>query len=205
MNRRIPVSLGVLLGLSVPTPLPAQPPSFDCRQASGAVQEMICADSALAALDRQMAAVWRQAVAQTPDSLSLKWMKAEQRGWIKGRDECWKSEDVRRCAEESYRLRIAEVQARWRLVAARGPYFFACDGNPANEVVATFFATDPPTVVLERGDETVVAYQGISASGARYEGRNVLFWNKGDEAMVTWGWQAKEMRCVVRAGPPVGE
>jgi len=28
-------------------------------------------------------------------------LTAEQRGWIKGRNECWKSDNKRRCVEES--------------------------------------------------------------------------------------------------------
>jgi uncharacterized protein len=176
------------------SPVLAQP-SFDCAKADGTVEEMICSDPGLAALDVQMNEVWRQAMGLSQDNVDLPGIKAEQRGWIKGRDECWKSDDVRQCVEDSYKTRTAEIQARWRLLPARGPFFFACENNPANQVVATFFDTDPPTAVLERGDSTVVAYLQRSASGARYEGQNVIFWNKGAEATVTWGWEAEPMHC----------
>ncbi len=62
----------------------------------------------------------------------------------------------------------------------------------------TYFATDPQVAILERGDETVVAYQAVSASGARYEGRNVEFWTKGDEALVTWGYGAEQRTYSLR-------
>ena len=47
---------------------------------------------------------------------------------------------------------IAELQARYRLVPANGPFRFMCEDNPTNEVVVTFFKTDPPTIIAERGD-----------------------------------------------------
>jgi membrane-bound inhibitor of C-type lysozyme len=73
-----------------------------------------------------------------------------------------------------------------RLVPAKGPVFFACENNPANEVVATFFETDPPTARLERGDRTVTLWLVPAGSGSKYEGPNVEFWTKGKEARVTW-------------------
>jgi uncharacterized protein len=173
-----------------------QKPSFDCERASGSVEEMICSDSTLAEMDVRMHGIW-QAVLElsAPDSL---WVRAEQRGWIKGRNECWKSDDVRECIVASYKIRIAELQARWALVPSKGPFRLVCNDNPTGEVVATLFETDPPSGVLERGDQVVVVFLGPSASGARYEGSNVSFWMRGDEAFVTWGWNAEEMRCRIR-------
>jgi membrane-bound inhibitor of C-type lysozyme len=97
--------------------------------------------------------------------------------------------------EEEYQRRIAELQARYRLVPGTGPVTYACDGNPANEVVVTFFKTDPPTMIAERGDSVSLMYLQPAASGAKYQGRNESFWEKGAEALVTWGYGAAEMRC----------
>ena len=36
-----------------------------------------------------------------------------------------------------------------------------------------------PRHALERGDRTVTVWQVASASGAKYEGQNVMFWSKG--------------------------
>lgn len=181
-------------------PPPMQVPSFDCAEAEGEVPKLICADSTLAALDVRLDEVWRQVLERSRESPDEGMIRAEQRGWIKGRDDCWKSDDEKACVREAYVLRIAELQARWDLVLSRGPYFFARDDDPADEIVATFFETDPPTALLERGDETVVAFQVPSASGARYEGRNVTFRTKGDEARVTWGWGGEEARYARRGG-----
>ena len=176
----------------------ATEPSYDCSRAESSVEELICSDEALASLDRQLAQVWNSVLSLSRDMVDLPMVKAEQRGWIKGRNDCWKDNDVRGCVENSYKKRIAELQARWRLVGATGPVFFACDGNPANEIVATFFASDPPAAILERGDSSAVTYLVRSGSGAKYEGQNLTFWNKGLEATVTWGYDSEPMTCVVR-------
>lgn len=125
-------------------------------------------------------------------------LKAEQRGWIKGLNECWKSDDKRRCLEENYRRRIAELQARYRLGSANGPVTYFCDGNPKNEVVATFFQTESPTLIAERGDQVSLMYLQPSGNGAKYQGRNESWWEHQGEVLITWGYDSKEMKCKKR-------
>jgi len=172
----------------------AAAPSFDCRKAAGAIEQMICSDDGLAALDRALAEVYA-AAAQKAVNEHPPVLKAEQRGWIKGRNDCWKSADQRKCVEQSYRRRIAELQARYRLVPANGPFWYACDGDPGNEVVVTFFKTDPPTLEAERGDQVALMYLEPSASGSKYRGRNELLWEHQGEATIVWGYGRPEMRC----------
>ncbi|GAB3395330.1 hypothetical protein GCM10027514_42580 [Azotobacter armeniacus] len=97
--------------------------------------------------------------------------------------------------QDNYQLRIAELQARYRLVPGSGPFTFACDDQPGSEVIATFFPTEPPILNAERGDSVSLMYLQPSGSGARYQGRNESFWEHQGEAMVTWGYGAPEMRC----------
>ena len=170
-------------------------PSFDCaRAAAGSIEAQVCADEGLSALDRRLAQAYaaarKKATNEHPPVL-----RAEQRGWIKGRNDCWKADDRRQCVETAYVRRIAELQARYRLVEATGPVFYACDGEMRNEVVATFFRTDPPTLIAERGDQVSLMYLQPSGSGARYQGRNESLWEHQGEARITWGHGAPEMRC----------
>ena len=171
-------------------------PSYDCgKVASGSIEEMVCKDEGLAALDVKLAEVYgeatKKAVNEQPPTL-----KAEQRGWIKGRNDCWKSADTRKCVEEEYKRRIAELQARYRLIAGNGPITYTCDDDRRSEVIATFFQTDPPTLIAERGDSVSLMYLQPSGSGAKYRGRNETFWEHHNcEALITWGYEAKEMRC----------
>jgi uncharacterized protein len=173
----------------------AQEPSYACDKVeAGSIEEMVCKDSGLSALDRKLSIVYavasKKVASEHPPVL-----KAEQRGWVKGRNDCWKSDDKRRCVEDEYQRRIAELQARYRLVSGTGPITYVCDGKPSSEIVATFFQTDPPTLIAERGDSVSLMYLQLSGSGAKYQSRNETFWEHRGEALITWGYGAPEMRC----------
>jgi membrane-bound inhibitor of C-type lysozyme len=73
-----------------------------------------------------------------------------------------------------------------------GPVTFACDDG--SEIMATFDnAPDPATVRLVRGGQEATIPQAISASGARYVGDDIVFWNKGRDAAVEW--QGAKLEC----------
>jgi uncharacterized protein len=166
----LPIVYSVCLGTGL-----AAGPSFDCSKAKkGSVEELICKDDALSAMDQKMATVYAEAV-QKAINEHPPVLKAEQRGWIRGRNDCWKSADKRECVDQSYRRRIAELQARYRLVTERGPFWYSFDGDPRKEVVVTFFETEPPTLVAERGDQISLMYLEPSSSGAKYKGRNAAY------------------------------
>jgi uncharacterized protein len=173
----------------------AASPSFDCRQARGSVQALICRDDALAALDRQLVHTFAEARRLAADERRPA-LRGEQRAWLKARDAGWKADEQRACVESSYRHRIAELQARYRLVPAAGSARYACDDRPGDVVTATFFRTEPPTLVARRGDETVLMFVTPSGSGARYEGGDLMLWEHQGEARIRWGRDAEEMACV---------
>ncbi len=185
----------VMLSVVMMTPALAAGPTFSCSKVSaGSIEALICQDPALAALDRQLAEVYaaasKKAVNEHPSTL-----KAEQRGWVKGRNECWKSEDKSSCVAQSYQQRIVELQARYHLVESIGPVRWQCDGDPRNEVSTTFFKTEPASLIAERGDETSLMMLAPSGSGSRYTGRNESFWEHQGEAAITWGYGARQMQC----------
>jgi uncharacterized protein len=174
----------------------AQGPSFDCSKVEkGSIEELVCQNAELSALDRQMAEVYGQALKKAGNEHPA-YLKPTQRGWIKGRNDCWKSSDIPACVKGNYVDRITELQARYRLVESIGPVTYQCNGNPADEVIVTFFKTEPATLIAERGDSTSLMYQAVSASGAKYEGPNELFWEHQGEATIRWGYGAPEMQCV---------
>ena len=73
---------------------------------------------------------------------------------------------------------------------------YVCPGDPAREVVATFYPTDPETVVAERGAEVSVMVRAPAASGARYVGREASLWEHQSEAAIRWGHGQPERRCM---------
>ena len=86
-------------------------PSFDCAKASHEVEELICKDAELADLDRSLADLYG-VVLKNSSSSEQKTLKAEQRGWVKGRNDCWKSSDQRGCVKREYETRINELKDR---------------------------------------------------------------------------------------------
>jgi uncharacterized protein len=100
-------ALACLLAL----PAWAANPSFKCSRASHEAEGMICKDAELAALDRELADLYAVAMKHTPAS-EQNTLKAEQRGWVKGRNDCWKSSDQRGCIKDAYEDRIRELKDR---------------------------------------------------------------------------------------------
>ena len=179
-------------------------PSFDCGQAEGAVEELICTTPELATLDLRLDSIWREIetrfVEQDWPESEEATVRAEQRGWIGGRNECWQASDPTACTRDLYRQRVATLQAQWGLVEGGEPSFWSCEGNPSNEFVLTFFQTDPPSVRVERGDRQEVMIQTRTASGARYLGTfGKEVWVKGDEGTFVWP-QEDTLRCEPASG-----
>lgn len=174
----------------------AASPSFDCGKAeAGGIEALVCADEGLAILDRRLAEVYAAAAARAGSEPTPS-LQAEQRAWLKERDDCRGSADPRLCVAESYRLRIAELQARYRLVEGRGPVVYRCDDDRHSEAAVTFFPTDPPTLIAVRGASQAFMVRSSSASGAKYQGRQETFWeHHGCEALITWGDCAAPLHC----------
>jgi membrane-bound inhibitor of C-type lysozyme len=60
-------------------------------------------------------------------------------------------------------------------------------------LTATFYATQPGTLFLERAGQSRLAFQVRAASGAKYEGVDLLFWEARGEATVNWSGVA--LKC----------
>lgn len=160
--------------------------SIDCAKASSDVEQLVCGDPALSAQDQKLGNVYKEAEAKQGTPVPA-WFINEQREWNADRDACAKSPAMKSCVDSAYTRRIAAIQATSLLVPTKGPVIYSCPLNGDHgEVVAMFADTDPPTVVLERGDKSVVAYFVKAKSGARYEGTNVSFADNGGQVQVMW-------------------
>ncbi len=182
-------SIAIIAPLLVGTAAVAQQgPSFDCARAEAGAEEIVCNDPNLAALDRSLAARYAEvleAVAGYGGDAKAQEdrLRTEQRGWVSGRDDCWKAEDEKSCVEQAYLRRESELIARYMLQPPTATVAWTCNGNPADEVVTAFFNTPIDSVRIERGDTVDIGFIARSGSGARYEasfGRSI--WIKGDDA-----------------------
>lgn len=170
-------------------------PSYDCtKPLKATVEEQICADEKLAALDRKLAETYKAAQAKTKGK-DASLLKAEQSGWIKGRNDCWKNPGQQQCISDNYTQRIAELQARFSLLAASASAEYLCEDDSV-PIRADFFPTDPPSIQARRGDETQILMSVPSGNqGSRYEGRNVSLFEHDGETLITWGAEGTQKQC----------
>jgi uncharacterized protein len=176
----------VTAAIVVATSAHTSEPAFDCAEAEGQVQQLVCSDNELAALDRQLAIAY-QAAQETlpPDELPL--AKARQRGWIKGRDDCWKADDVSQCVVTAYQTRIVELQIATGQFSPSATVSLDCDSSIHMPFFAAFYNdTSPPSVVLTRGTEQTIAFIARSGSGSRYTRTGVEYWEHQGQASINW-------------------
>jgi len=84
----------------------AERPSFDCAKATTAPERAICGSDALAMLDRNIAALYRQRRTRVPSTQSF---DTEQRQWLAMRDAC---DADAACLEKELKQRQADLQER---------------------------------------------------------------------------------------------
>ena len=96
--------------------------------------------------------------------------------------------------------RIAELQARYRLLPHRGPDRYACAGDARNELLVSWFDTQPPTLYAERGDSVSLMFrepQPPAPGEVLYVGRNEsLRVRPSGQLGLRWGVDATEITCV---------
>lgn len=190
MLRMFTVSL-LAGGLFTGAALAAEGPSFSCDNAEGMALK-VCQSPQLSKLDRDLAALYKRTLAQA-DSDSQKQLKATQRGWIKGRDECWKASNADTCVLEQYQVRMVELQIQSGSVQVPAAVEFDC-GDDSQPFTAVFYnqLTPQAAVLTYGGDQTIVMAQP-SASGSKYGRDGVEFWEHQGEAKVKW--YGAELTC----------
>ena len=94
-----------------PLAVMAQDPSFDCDNAQSGAEEAVCASSGLASLDVETDRLFTLAL-NGPNMTDPRAdeLRAYQRGWLKGRNDCWKADDQGDCVRDSYAIRIDELR-----------------------------------------------------------------------------------------------
>jgi uncharacterized protein YecT (DUF1311 family) len=84
-------ALVLLTGLAFTPPISAAEPSFDCRTARTARELATCADSGLSAVDRELAAAWRHAMAHL-DKATGAVLRQDQKKFVASLDSGFDSE-----------------------------------------------------------------------------------------------------------------
>ncbi|GIU48934.1 lysozyme inhibitor LprI family protein [Shewanella sp. KT0246] len=180
-------------------------PAFDCQKAQGQVELLICKDDQLAKLDVQLSKTYRKAINQIGND-ELANFKAFQRGWIKGRNDCWKATDIKQCVQSSYETRLTELQIAAAEFEVPEPIQYEC-GLKANDTltkITAYFYNDTtlPAAMLTITPTsnyikaTNLALLTRTASGAKYQGQNFSFWTHQGEAIFSQFEQA-DLSCKI--------
>lgn len=160
-------------------------PSFDCAKAESEAEQLVCNNSALAALDNRLAAVYAAELAKPGAAKDL---AATQRGWVKGRDECWKAEDKQLCVEEAYRTRIAELQINSPGAMAATAIAYKCDDARNPLYMAFYNDYDDRPAVITLGNDQAIIFAQPTGSGAKYGRTGISYWeHQGDVSVDYFG------------------
>lgn len=173
-----------------------------CRQATAGVEQLVCQDANLQRQDQRLKHVLQQALAAAgPEHQQT--LQEEQRAWRTERDLCaLQQTDRRACVATQYRLRTAELQARFMLIPRQTPQVWLCDDMPGSEVIVTHFRTDPPSLMAERDDRLVWMGPLPAASGSRYGNEQEWLWEHQGVLHAQWQGDPMELRCTPKAPTP---
>jgi uncharacterized protein len=181
-----------MLALDVLKPLDPAGPSFDCSKATAVVPTMICADTTLIGLDRDMAAryaTWRTAQPADADAIT------QQNAWLSRRDACARAADARACVTGAYQQRITELKILAGQVPLSATATYVCSGHAATPVTASYYQSEPPAVLIGYQGAKIVAFAAPAASGARYAAAGVELWEHQDTA--AFQWHGRQLQCLL--------
>jgi len=83
--------------------------SFDCSKAKSAVENVICQNEELSALDMDLTRLYKSlCLIVEPDN--VKSIQEDQRKWLKKRNQCETSSEIVKCVFDSYQIRIAYLK-----------------------------------------------------------------------------------------------
>ncbi|MBP6309908.1 MAG: MliC family protein [Arenimonas sp.] len=174
-------NIAMIAPAAVPPPAEPVKPSFDCAKTEHEAETLVCTDYGLAALDNRLAELYAAELAKPGASKDL---AATQRGWVKGRDECWKADDKKLCVEESYRTRIAELQINSPGAMAATAVEFKCNDNSKPFTMAYYNELDDKPAIITLGNDQAIIFPQLAASGAKYGRKGIEYWEHQGKATV---------------------
>jgi uncharacterized protein len=175
-NQSAPSSPSTTPSSSPVAPVPA---AVDCTKPANAAQQLICTDSHLFDLERQLQVAYRQALARPGTNQSA--VAAAQTGFATARDGCAGNADVHTCVLEAYQTRLVQLAIADPATAAPPVITYHCpaDSGPLTAQFYNQFA--PPTAVLNWKGTQEILFVLPSGSGARYGRQGSEYWEHQGE------------------------
>ncbi len=181
----------MLLALLVPLLVLASPP-LDCDSTPDASERLICADPLLRAQQSMEQALYAAARNELPTAQRAAQQEREAL-WRHERAACARAENPRRCLTDQLSRRLVELQITLKRVPVLAAVIYRCEGAEGAQLLASYYRTEPAAVHLQYLDQEVLAFIAAAASGARYLGDDVEFWEHQGVARLTW--HGRQMSC----------
>jgi uncharacterized protein len=161
------------------------------------IEALVCGSPLLAALDAEMARLYRLATGPQEPVVAIG-AKQAQRDWLLERNRCLKTATRETCVRDRYLARIAGLRAARAddRGISRGPFAFRCE-NTDGLLTVIFVNSDPAFASISHRGQRQTLRRAPAASGARYEGADEhVFWEHQGEATYRTGAAGSEVRCV---------
>jgi len=94
-------------------------PSFNCKKATTAAEEAICANDTLTRQDRKLGEIWRSFIDASNNDAFKSRLRQDQALWVKLRDKCQNDVD---CISSAYQQRLAVLGGDKKLSMFAGQY-----------------------------------------------------------------------------------
>ncbi|MEB2623161.1 MliC family protein [Pseudomonas sp. YuFO8] len=167
--------------------------SFDCASAREPIEKLICRDSQLAQMDRELQRLYLLALTDAHSVPPPNKVELDQQFWVHARNQCAgtqaKACTIRSYVERAHLLRQGSAIARTKDPSrlTEGPVAYRCTGFNG-VLTATFFNAEPGVVYLKWANASVILDQVSNYSGTQYKGKDFRgdysFWQNGSETLL---------------------
>jgi uncharacterized protein YecT (DUF1311 family)/uncharacterized protein YraI len=185
---------------SPPPPPQKIAPSFDCDKAEKNAEKLICADNSLAALDREVARLYKLASDALNAMPGFETLLDAQRKWLGERNTCFDQD----CLTEMHVRRVHQLRqsysaARKMENASRsaGPYVLRCEGLDA--LVGVTIVTTAPAYAHVEWRNSYLVMKKMAGPGVHYEGNFGDLRAKGNNATLKLPG-GEELSCKLETG-----
>ena len=165
-------------------------PAFACAEQEGTVENLLCMNPDLARLDVYLDEVYQAGLASLEEN-ELPVYRAIQRGWISGRNDCWKNADIQDCIVDEYLTRISELEIHNGYLPAREAMHYRCEDN-TRFAITVYPDAIRPAAIIQVDDENIMAWQSGTDADMHFQGRNLAYNAQDGGAILTVFEQDKQ-------------
>lgn len=164
------------------TASPTAGSTLECTKTDHVVEQLVCNDPQLAALDRRLSDAYKAALAR-PDT-DKAGLATTQRVWEARRDGCAQNSDMRTCVLEAYESALVELAINDPATIAPPVITYNCPPDSSPLTAQFYNQLDPHSALLNwKGDREIVFIQP-SGSGARYGRQGIEYWEHQGQVTV---------------------